>query len=113
VTRPGRPLIPHVSVGELPPDITVLDVREDDEWAAGHIEGAVHIPLSEVPGRLAELPAADQLVVACRSGARSAQATAYLQQIGIAAVNLGGGMQAWSAAGRPMVSQSGAPPSVI
>lgn len=113
MTSPGQPPIPEISVEEVPVEPTVLDVREDDEWAAGHIEGAVHIPLVEVPGRLPELPSAAQLIVICRSGGRSARATAYLQQLGIEAVNLGGGMQAWSAAGRPMVSESGSPPTVI
>lgn len=113
VSTPGPPPIPQVNVEALPADPTVLDVREDDEWAAGHIEGAVHIPLSELPARLPELPDDDRLVVACRGGGRSSRATAYLLQIGIEAANLDGGMQAWSAAGRPMVSESGSPPTVI
>ncbi|MBA3418717.1 MAG: rhodanese-like domain-containing protein [Geodermatophilaceae bacterium] len=107
------PPIRQLSVEELPASPTVLDVREDDEWAAGHIDGAIHIPLGELTGRLPELPDADPLVVTCRGGGRSARATAYLQQIGIDAANLDGGMQAWSAAGRSMVSESGAPPTVI
>ncbi len=113
MTSPGMPPIPQLTVEELPAEPTVLDVREDDEWAAGHIEGAIHIPLAELPGRLPELPDADPLVVTCRMGGRSARATAYLQQIGIDAANLDGGMQAWSAAGRPMVSGGGSEPTVI
>lgn len=113
VTTPGQAPIPQIGVDAVPADSTVLDVREDDEWAAGHIEGAVHIPLSELPARLSDLPDADPLVVICRSGGRSAQATAYLQQIGIEAVNLDGGMRAWDAAGRPMVTDSRTPPAVI
>lgn len=113
MTTPELPRVPQVSVDELPAEPTVLDVREDDEWAAGHIEGAVHIPLMELPARLPELPDADQIVVICRSGGRSARATAYLQQIGIEATNLDGGMQAWNAAGRPMVSDTGPSPEVI
>lgn len=113
VSTPGPPPIPQVNVEALPADPTVLDVREDDEWAAGHIDGAIHIPLSELPSRLPELPDADPLIVTCRGGGRSAQATAYLQQIGIDAANLDGGMQAWDAAGRAMVSDNGVPPTVI
>jgi len=113
VTSPGQCPIPQVGIEQLPAEPTVLDVREDDEWAAGHIDGAIHIPLTELPGRLHELPDADRLVVICRSGARSARATTYLQQIGIEAVNLDGGMKAWSAAGRPMVCESAAAPTVI
>ena len=108
--KPGVPCVPAAAV---PEDGVLLDVREDDEWAAGHIDGAIHIPLGELTGRLPELPDADPLVVTCRGGGRSARATAYLQQIGIDAANLDGGMQAWSAAGRSMVSESGAPPTVI
>ena len=108
-----KPGVPSVPAAAVPEDGVLLDVREDDEWAAGHIDGAIHIPLGELTGRLPELPDADPLVVTCRGGGRSARATAYLQQIGIDAANLDGGMQAWSAAGRSMVSESGAPPTVI
>lgn len=98
----------------LPEGLTVLDVREDDEWEAGHIEGAVHIPLGELPvrvGELAELEPVQTLVV-CKVGGRSAQATAYLAQQGHEVVNLAGGMLDWQAAGRPMVSETGAAPYV-
>lgn len=103
----------QISVGELPPSPVILDVREDDEWAAGHIDGAVHIPLADLPARLADVPEADPLVVTCRSGGRSSQATAYLVGIGVEAVNLDGGMHAWHRAGRPMVSETGGTPEVI
>ena len=100
--------IPEVDVvgvpSELPPALTVLDVREDDEWQAGHIDGAVHIPLMQVPARITELPADRQVLVVCRVGNRSARATAYLQAQGVDAVNLSGGMMAWARAGRPVVS---------
>jgi rhodanese-related sulfurtransferase len=90
----------------------LLDVREPDEWQAGHIEGAVHIPLGELPSRLAEVPDDGELVVVCRSGARSAQAVAWLAQNGYEALNLRGGMGAWAAAGREMVSETGEAPTV-
>ena len=96
----------------LPPHVTILDVREDLEWAHGHIAGAVHIPLMELPQRLAEVPDGQVLVV-CKIGGRSAQAVAYLNQQGLDAVNLDGGMLEWEAAGRPMVSERGAPPAVV
>src|SRR5262245_32358207 len=109
--------IPEVEVGgvplELPRALTVLDVREDDEWAAGHIDGAVHIPLMQVPGRLPELPPDQQVLVVCKVGARSAQATAYLQAQGVDAVNLAGGLVAWQRAGRSLVAEDAAPPQVI
>lgn len=100
-------------MAQLPDAPTILDVREPDEWAAGHIDGALHIPLADVPARLAELPDAHPLVVTCRGGTRSARATAYLLGMGVEAVNLDGGMHAWDDAGRPMVSSTGAAPEVI
>ncbi len=109
-------MIPTVDVAGVPdplPDgLVVLDVREPVEWQHGHIEGAVHVPLSLLPLRVAELPAAQTLVV-CTVGARSAQAVMWLQQQGHDAVNLAGGMLDWAAAGRPMVSETGAPPQVV
>jgi rhodanese-related sulfurtransferase len=95
----------------LPAGLHVLDVREDDEWRAGHVEGATHIPLRDVPARLSELPEGQTLVV-CKVGGRSAQAVAYLVRLGHDVVNLDGGMLDWAAAGRPMVSETGAPPQV-
>jgi len=96
----------------LPEGLVVLDVREQVEWDHGHIEGALHVPLMDLPERLAELPAAQTLVV-CKVGGRSAQATGYLAQQGHDVVNLDGGMLDWEAAGRPMVSETGQPPQVV
>jgi rhodanese-related sulfurtransferase len=103
------PNVPEVSVQDLPADAVILDVREDEEWAAGHVAGATHVPLGEVPQRLGELPDADPLYVICRSGNRSGRAVAWLGQQGVETVNIAGGMRAWAAAGRPMVADSGAP----
>jgi rhodanese-related sulfurtransferase len=99
----------EISVQDLPADAVILDVREPDEWAAGHVEGATHVPLGEVPQRLGELPDAEPLYVICRSGNRSGRAVAWLGQQGIDTVNVAGGMRAWAAAGRPMVSDAGEP----
>jgi rhodanese-related sulfurtransferase len=96
----------------LPDDLVILDVREPAEWEAGHIEKAIHLPLMQLPGRVAEIPADRPLLVVCRVGARSAQATAFLQAQGLDAVNLSGGMQAWEADGRSMVSETAATPVV-
>lgn len=96
----------------LPEGLSVLDVREPVEWAYGHIEGAVHIPLMDLPVRLGDVPDG-QLLVVCKVGARSAQAVGYLAQQGYDVVNLDGGMLDWEAAGRPMVSETGAPPQVV
>ncbi len=99
--------IPSTTVDQLPDplpaDLVVLDVREDHEWEAGHVEGAVHVPLAQVPERAGELDPQKRTLVVCHLGGRSARATAYLQQLGHDVVNLDGGMDAWQAAGRPTV----------
>ncbi len=59
-------------------DIQVLDVREDDEWTAGRIEGAVHIPLGELERRVSELDRNRPLVTVCRSGGRAGKAAEFL-----------------------------------
>ena len=108
--------IPTVSMDgvpdPLPEGLAVLDVREPVEWAHGHIEGATHIPMNEIPGRLDEVPDGQVLVV-CKVGGRSAQVTGYLLQQGRDAVNLDGGMLDWEAAGRAMVSETGERPLVF
>lgn len=109
--------VPEVQVAELPEQLpegaTLLDVREPDEWAAGHAPDAVHIPMGEVTGRLGELPADDELYVVCRAGGRSARVTAFLNANGWTAVNVAGGMQSWHAAGRPLVGDHDGTPEVI
>jgi rhodanese-related sulfurtransferase len=100
--------VPAVVVADIPEHAVLLDVREDDEWAAGHAPEAVHVPMGQVAQRLEELATAfpDRLVhVVCRSGGRSARVTAYLKAAGWDAVNVEGGMRAWAAAGRPMVAE--------
>jgi rhodanese-related sulfurtransferase len=108
--------IPTVTVDGVPDPVpgalNVLDVREQVEWAYGHIEGALHIPLRELPDRLDEVPEGQVLVV-CKVGGRSAKAVAWLGQRGRDAVNLDGGMIEWTDAGRPMVSETGAAPQVV
>jgi rhodanese-related sulfurtransferase len=87
----------------IPPGLVVLDVRESHEWAAGHIEGALHIPLGDLPARVGELDPTAATVVVCHVGGRSARATAWLHAQGHDVVNLEGGMEAWEQAGRPVV----------
>ncbi|GGK93821.1 rhodanese-like domain-containing protein [Mangrovihabitans endophyticus] len=106
--------VPHVSAGEVEVGAYLLDVREPDEWEAGHAPGAHHVPMMEVPARMAEVPADSEVVVVCRSGGRSGQVTSYLRGNGWDNVrNLSGGMQAWAAAGRDMVSENGQPARVL
>jgi len=96
----------------LPAQLSVLDVREPVEWHHGHIEGALHIPLAQLPQRLTEVPHGQTLVV-CKVGGRSSQAVAWLLQHDRDVVNLDGGMLDWEATGRPMVSDTGTPPTVV
>lgn len=119
----------------------LLDVRNEDEWLAGHIPGALFRPLptikadpasaaAELRSRTSgatpvatpdEKPQSEdasaggrrEVVVVCRSGQRSRTAAQILRHHGILAYNLDGGMKAWAAAGLDMVSESGEEPSVI
>lgn len=75
----------------------VLDVREDHEWAEGHVAGALHIPMGDLPTRLAEVPKDGPVFVFCRSGNRSGQSAEYLREQGYAAINVAGGMVEWEA----------------
>ncbi|GAA3229907.1 rhodanese-like domain-containing protein [Dactylosporangium siamense] len=105
--------VPTVTVNDVADDAYLLDVREDDEWAAGHAPGANHVPMMQIPARIDEIPTDRDVVVICRVGGRSAQVVAYLQQGGLTrTINLDGGMSDWAAAGRPMVSEDGGAPRV-
>lgn len=82
-------------------EATVLDVRNPDEYAEGHIPGARLIPLPELGDRLAEIPTDRQVHVVCQSGGRSAQGAALLAAAGIDAVSVTGGTKGWIDSGRP------------
>lgn len=80
-----------------------LDVREPDEYAAGHVAGARLIPLGQLAQRLAALPRDRTIVVVCRGGRRSGEAVQLLRRAGFGtALNLAGGMIAWHAASLPV-----------
>ena len=116
--------IPQVPAADLPAKFpqgaTLLDVREDDEWAAGHAPQAVHIPLGDLAERAAEVTplvgqgdSGRQLAVVCRAGGRSQRAAMFLAATGVEVVNVSDGMQGWARAGLPMLSETGADPTVI
>ncbi|RPE33550.1 rhodanese-like domain-containing protein [Kitasatospora cineracea] len=111
-TPPMFAQLPTADAASVPADAALLDVREQDEWDAGHVDGALHIPIGQVVARLDELPEG-RLYVLCRVGGRSAQVVQYLVAGGRDAVNVDGGMFAWEAAGRPMVSGGGQEPFVL
>jgi rhodanese-related sulfurtransferase len=101
--------LPSVQAADVADGAYILDVREHDEWEAGHPPGAHHVPMMTIPGRLDELPADGAIVVLCRHGHRSAQVVNYLIGQGRTdVVNLDGGIVEWVAAGRPIVADGGA-----
>lgn len=91
----------------------LLDVREDDEWTAGHAPDAQHLPLSRLQAEVGTLPKDQPIVVICRVGGRSERAAVALKSAGYDAMNLAGGMRAWAAAGQPVVTDAGGAGTVI
>lgn len=102
--------LPGVSVEEamkeLSEGVVLVDVREQDEWDAGHAPGATFLPLSALQERVTELPVDTRLLIVCHSGGRSLRATGFLRAQGLDAVNVEGGMSAWSAVGGQIVVDS-------
>lgn len=91
----------------------LLDVREDDEWAAGHAPSAVHLPMGQVVEGMGELGTGRTIVCMCRAGGRSQSVAVHLAGSGFDVRNAAGGMQAWAAHGLPVVDAAGAPGRVI
>lgn len=108
------PEVDAEEAAQLVSDGTLLiDVREDDEFQAGHAPGARHLPLSRLASDYTSLPRSQPIIAVCRSGGRSAQATMALRGAGYEVVNLAGGMQAWESEGHPVVTPNGGPGQVI
>ncbi len=84
-------------------DLFVLDVRNPDEYATDHIQGATLIPVTDLQGKLAQVPHDRPILVYCRTGVRSASASSILVSNGYSVYNLSGGLTAWSGAGYPTV----------
>ena len=103
--------VTDASGGRVP--TVLLDVREADEWEAGHAPGAHWVPLGELESARFRIPINRRIVCVCRSGHRSAHATAELVQWGFDAVNMAGGMKAWAAQGLPVVRDDASPGQVI
>jgi rhodanese-related sulfurtransferase len=99
--------VPEVSVADLAARLDgalLVDVRQPDEYEAGHVPFARLIPLQELPERVHELPAGEEIFVICRSGSRSHVASEFLIEQGRAAVNVAGGTLAWFKSGREVVA---------
>jgi rhodanese-related sulfurtransferase len=109
--------VPEVGPGEgralVDTGAVLLDVREVDEWQAGHAPDAQFIPLGELAQRTGELARDRRIVAICRLGGRSERATQFLLAQGFDAVNLTGGMRAWAAAGLDVATDDGSPGTVI
>ena len=101
-----RSSTPEIDVDELDRliaerSVRVLDVREDHEWARGHVVGAIHIPVKRLPDRVGQLKRDKRYAVICASGSRSRGATDYLVGQGFEdAVSVRGGTSAWARSGR-------------
>jgi rhodanese-related sulfurtransferase len=91
----------------------VLDVREEDEWAAGHVPESLHVPMAALGARAGELPSDRTIVVVCRTGSRSFAVGEALLRAGYDAVNLAGGLAAWLADDLPLVADDGLPGAVL
>lgn len=105
IERADSARVASISAGELaalPGEPTIIDVREPDEFAQGHVPGAVNIPLGQLPRRLQDVPSDEAVYVICLSGGRSAQASALLAQQGRDAVDVLGGMTQWRRNGLPL-----------
>lgn len=99
-TLPDEVDVETVAAIRQNPGVYLLDVREPDEYAAGHIPGITLIPMGEVAARLAELPRDKEIVVTCRTGNRSSQVADLLREQGFTNVhNMTGGIVAWEEAG--------------
>ena len=80
----------------------LVDVREPDEYVAGHVPGAVLIPMGQLANRLGEIDKTSPVYVICASGNRSSAMTDLLRGSGFEAVSVAGGTGAWERSGRPL-----------
>jgi rhodanese-related sulfurtransferase len=84
--------------------VTLIDVREPDEYRTAHVAGARLIPLATVPEHLDALRDAAELTIICASGGRSRSAGEWLAEQGLSVVNVAGGTRGWIAAGLPVIT---------
>lgn len=112
-----HPHSPQVTVDQaiamLRAGAALIDVREDEEWQAGHAPDATHIPLRQLGATVSRMDRARPLVIVCRSGRRSDNATVALREAGFDAYNFIGGMHAWHQAGGAVIADDGQPGTVI
>jgi rhodanese-related sulfurtransferase len=116
MTSPQPPEVEHLAPTEAKERVDagamLLDVRDPDEWEAGHPEGATWIPMNQLVDRQGELPTNRDIVVICKVGGRSARVAEALVNAGYGAANVAGGAEAWQAAGFAIVTSDGQPGTV-
>lgn len=105
--------VPHMSIREVTVDelasaldagARIIDVRETDEYVAGHVSGAVHVALGTVPDHVAAFQGEPVPFVICAAGGRSMRACEFLATQGVEAINVAGGTKGWIQSGRPVVA---------
>jgi rhodanese-related sulfurtransferase len=106
-TETTTEITPDEAEAKVAAGAQLLDVRQTYEWDQGHIEGAEHVPLENLPAKAGELDRDREVVLQCRSGSRSAFATAALREAGFEAFNLAGGLQAWVEQGKSIEPADG------
>ncbi|MGZ4482427.1 MAG: rhodanese-like domain-containing protein [Gaiellales bacterium] len=92
----------EVADGLASGEVVAVDVRESQEWEAGHISGAIWVPMGEIADRVAELPADRRLAMVCRSGVRSEMVADAFHAAGFDVLNMTGGMLSWVRMGLPI-----------
>jgi len=106
--------IETVAPKDVPEGAHLIDVREQNEWDAGHAPGAQHLPASSLLENLEQLPEDDQeLYIVCRGGGRSHQVTQWLTANGFEAINVVGGMDLWFESGLPIESDGEGDPFIL
>jgi rhodanese-related sulfurtransferase len=109
--------VPEMSADEAAEEVVdgalLLDVRELDEWTAGHAPDAQLMSMTTLPEHVGELPRDREILVICRTGSRSERVTAFLVAQGFDAHNVFGGLNAWAASGHEVVTDDGQPGAVI
>ncbi len=108
-----RQVTPEEGAQQIDEGALLLDVREDDEWTAGHAPEARHLPLGRLEAEHGALSKDQPIVAICRAGGRSEKAAIALRAAGYDVVNLAGGMQAWATADQPVITDDGSPGTVI
>ncbi|WP_114853582.1 rhodanese-like domain-containing protein [Brachybacterium sp. YJGR34] len=103
-----------VTPAQVPENAHLIDVREQNEWDAGHAPSAQHLPASTLLENLEKLPEDDQdLYIVCRTGGRSAQVAQWLNHNGFDAINVAGGMDLWFESGLPVEADGDAEPYIL